>query len=296
MNLITHLQTQFQLPSYKKGNKILIKKSHRGKFTEYCDGKVTEECIDKGKKSKDPKIRKQATFAQNARKWKHQQGGVAATTNSLTDVQINGKALTQEELQKKQQDALTQYSQQQEQEQLKQFQHQQDVQNTYNKVSNATQQMGSAVSQYANEKLNKKAEQQVNDFKKNLEIEQDPIRKEIYDKLDKGLITLDQANKDLGLNLSWRARQGLLNQNSNYTNNKSMVRINQYNADQEALKNNPENINLGVINPNSIIDYIPINQKGKKLIKHPSTHNTKSILDDTGMIDEKTLKIKKHGL
>lgn len=60
---------------YKKGNKIYIKKNNRGKFTDYCGGKVTDECIQRGKKSSDPKIRKRATFAANARIWKHQWGG-----------------------------------------------------------------------------------------------------------------------------------------------------------------------------------------------------------------------------
>lgn len=55
----------------KNGSKIKIKKENRGKFTEYCGGKVTQECINKGKHSSDPKIRKRATFADNARKWKH---------------------------------------------------------------------------------------------------------------------------------------------------------------------------------------------------------------------------------
>ena len=54
---------------------IHIKKSNKGKFTEYCNGKVTQECIRKGKQSKDPTIRKRATFADNARKWKHENGG-----------------------------------------------------------------------------------------------------------------------------------------------------------------------------------------------------------------------------
>lgn len=61
---------------YKKGNKIYIKKKNRGKFTDYCGGKVTDECIQRGKNSSDPKIRKRATFAANARVWKHQLGGV----------------------------------------------------------------------------------------------------------------------------------------------------------------------------------------------------------------------------
>lgn len=56
---------------FKRGRKIFIKKKNRGKFTEYCGGKVTQECIRKGKNSPDPKIRKQAVFAENSRKWKH---------------------------------------------------------------------------------------------------------------------------------------------------------------------------------------------------------------------------------
>lgn len=60
----------------QKRNPIYIKKSHRGKFTEYCGGKVTQECIDKGKKSRDPKIRKRANFAWVAKhKFKHEDGG-----------------------------------------------------------------------------------------------------------------------------------------------------------------------------------------------------------------------------
>lgn len=57
------------IPYYKKGSEIHIKKKNRGKFTEYCDGKVTQECIDKAKKSKNPTLRKRATFAENSRKW-----------------------------------------------------------------------------------------------------------------------------------------------------------------------------------------------------------------------------------
>ena len=56
---------------FKRGRKIFIKKENRGKFTEYCGGKVTQECIRKGKNSKDPKIRKRAIFAENSRKWKN---------------------------------------------------------------------------------------------------------------------------------------------------------------------------------------------------------------------------------
>ena len=45
----------------KKG--IKIKDSHKGLFTEYCGGEVTQECIDKAKKSNNPTLRKRATFA-----------------------------------------------------------------------------------------------------------------------------------------------------------------------------------------------------------------------------------------
>lgn len=54
---------------------IHIKKENRGKFTSYCGGKVTNECIQRGKHSSNPAIRKRATFAANARKWKHKYGG-----------------------------------------------------------------------------------------------------------------------------------------------------------------------------------------------------------------------------
>ena len=60
----------------KNGSGIHIKKKNRGKFTSYCGGKVTDECIQKGKNSSNPAIRKRATFAANARKWKHQNGGI----------------------------------------------------------------------------------------------------------------------------------------------------------------------------------------------------------------------------
>ena len=61
---------------FKSGGTIHIKKKNRGKFTDYCGGKVTEECIRKGKNSSNPTTRKRANFAANARKWKHQDGGI----------------------------------------------------------------------------------------------------------------------------------------------------------------------------------------------------------------------------
>lgn len=60
-----------ELEIFKSGGKIHIKKKNRGSFTRYCNGKVTNECIRRGKNSPDPAIRKKATFAANARRWKH---------------------------------------------------------------------------------------------------------------------------------------------------------------------------------------------------------------------------------
>lgn len=57
------------IPYFKNGSGIHIKKENRGKFTKYCNGKVTQECIDKAKKSNNPTLRKRATFAENSRSW-----------------------------------------------------------------------------------------------------------------------------------------------------------------------------------------------------------------------------------
>lgn len=58
-----------EIEEFKSGGKIHIKKKNRGKFTEYCGGKVTSECIARGKASSNPAIRKRATFAANSRRW-----------------------------------------------------------------------------------------------------------------------------------------------------------------------------------------------------------------------------------
>ena len=78
------------VPYLKKGKGIHIKKKNRGKFTEYCGGKVTDECIQRAKKSKNPKLRKRATFAANARKWKHAGGGALVPITSFGHLLIHG--------------------------------------------------------------------------------------------------------------------------------------------------------------------------------------------------------------
>ena len=55
---------------------IHIKPENKGKFTDYCGGKVTQECIQRGKHSSNPTTRKRATFAANTRRWKHENGGI----------------------------------------------------------------------------------------------------------------------------------------------------------------------------------------------------------------------------
>lgn len=62
--------------NFKKGHKIHIKESQKGTFTRWCGGNVTDECIQRGKNSSNPKIRKKAMFAANVRKWKHKDGGI----------------------------------------------------------------------------------------------------------------------------------------------------------------------------------------------------------------------------
>lgn len=59
----------------KNGSKIHIKKKNRGKFTAYCGGNVTSACIAKAKRSGNPTLVKRATFADNARHFKHRLGG-----------------------------------------------------------------------------------------------------------------------------------------------------------------------------------------------------------------------------
>ena len=63
LKLLNGEKIECQIPYYKKGNKIHIKKSKVGSFTSYCGGKVTSECIRRGKNSPSAAIRKKATFA-----------------------------------------------------------------------------------------------------------------------------------------------------------------------------------------------------------------------------------------
>ncbi|GIW22522.1 MAG: hypothetical protein KatS3mg068_1529 [Candidatus Sericytochromatia bacterium] len=50
----------------KKSDGSWIQKAIKkeGSFRDYCGGKVTKACIEKGKKSKDPKTRRRAVLAE----------------------------------------------------------------------------------------------------------------------------------------------------------------------------------------------------------------------------------------
>jgi hypothetical protein len=75
-NLIAQYGEKIPEGSFAYGGGIHIKPENRGKFTKYCGGKVTGDCIKKGLQSKDAHIRQMANFARNARKWKkYAEGG-----------------------------------------------------------------------------------------------------------------------------------------------------------------------------------------------------------------------------
>lgn len=99
---LTSLPNSFEsseLNTFAKGGKIHIKPENRGKFTKYCGGKVTSECIARGKRSSDPAVRKRATFAANARKWHHAFGGDLLTHGAEWDngLKVIGNGGTHEE-------------------------------------------------------------------------------------------------------------------------------------------------------------------------------------------------------
>lgn len=83
----TNAKFVHHLTKEKSGGSIHIKKKNRGKFTDYCGGKVTEECIRKGKNSSNPTTRKRANFTWVARhKFKHEEGGKINYLNLMNNV------------------------------------------------------------------------------------------------------------------------------------------------------------------------------------------------------------------
>ena len=76
------------IPYLANGSGIHIKKENRGKFTETKKrtGKTTEELTH----SKNPLTRKRAIFAQNAKKFKHEDGGLVHKPNGHRSILDNG--------------------------------------------------------------------------------------------------------------------------------------------------------------------------------------------------------------
>ena len=70
-NMKQEIQQKLIYPIDLGKSGIKIKKKNRGKFTEYCGGNVTQECINKAKKSGNKTLVKRAVFAENARHFKH---------------------------------------------------------------------------------------------------------------------------------------------------------------------------------------------------------------------------------
>ncbi len=69
---------------FMKNGGIHIKEENKGKFTDYCGGKVTTECINRGKHSPSAAVRKRATFAESARSWHHEAGGILKAQTGAT--------------------------------------------------------------------------------------------------------------------------------------------------------------------------------------------------------------------
>lgn len=84
----------FNIPILANGSGIHIKKENKGKFTETKKrtGKSTEELTH----SKNPLTRKRAIFAQNAKKWKHEDGGYVHKPNGHRSILDNGWISTKE--------------------------------------------------------------------------------------------------------------------------------------------------------------------------------------------------------
>lgn len=86
--------TNNSIPFLANGSGIHIKEENRGKFTETKKrtGKSTEELTH----SKNPLTRKRAIFAQNSRKWKHEEGGSVHKPYGHRAITDNGWISTKE--------------------------------------------------------------------------------------------------------------------------------------------------------------------------------------------------------
>jgi len=81
---------------YAKGGTIHIKPENKGKFnaTKVRTGKSTEELTH----SSNPLTRKRAVFAQNAKKWKHKEGGVVIGSKDPSTVNVTERSYTEQDV------------------------------------------------------------------------------------------------------------------------------------------------------------------------------------------------------
>lgn len=70
----------------RKATNRMKKKGTVGAFTEYCGGKVTADCIERGLRSPDPKIRRRAAFAKAVRSFNKAYGGQTGNTMGFYDM------------------------------------------------------------------------------------------------------------------------------------------------------------------------------------------------------------------
>lgn len=109
----------------QKVSKEIKDKGTEGTFTEYCGGKVTEECIQRGLKSPDPKVRARARLAKTFRKYHKATGGEVSDStvdyltgmketfiNSLSDASLSNLVKDIEEAYRKNQafDRINQFA------------------------------------------------------------------------------------------------------------------------------------------------------------------------------------------
>ena len=233
---------------FKNGSKIHIKKQNRGKFTDYCGGKVTEECIQKGLHSPNAAIRKRANFARNARRWKHQQGG--ALQNYL-NFSRNQNDFMQENIE----------ASHDKKKRAEKF-HNQQVQEASD-LAKTIMSGVSTVTSFATSGLGSKKGSSTNDpnSPKTSDIQKPPIDDTV------GVVGSKNTSKNMfNIDTSFK---GLMT--------------------PEAAKRNQMNFNLGkqVIKPQLSTT---LSKKGSKLIH--KTHGWTSVLDDTGVVSRKTLKLK----
>lgn len=256
-NKLALIPRELLVQIYKKGSKIHIKESNKGKFTDYCGGKVTQDCIAKGKNSPNPVIRKRANFAANARKWKHQNGGLVQNTlPKYTPV-------TMQDLKDKQEQEYNNFLQSQVYQQIQQQQIKQQKQQLLNNhIDNAFNSISGLITQgVQNYQYNQQQRLQAEG--------QNMINKlspEMYSALVKGESIQAPEGSMLGFSVN---QDGSVDFHNEYANSIIQQAQNKYKQDQQqkAL----------------------VSKKGGKVHK-PFGH--KSVLDDTGVVNEKTLKLK----